>query len=164
MFSALTQGSLIYVLDKTDRLKFKVGEVIGITQPKYNTDFNISQSNTQTYVDIKVKLDNYTTDFNNIPSSSSIISYNNGKLILSETKQGLQNEVESTLHNSKEIVDNIDFYKNSITDCESILKELNPQFAKDAERDEQISSLKDEMSTVKNTLNKLVDMLSSKTN
>lgn len=31
MFSGLTQGSLVYILDKTKDLKYKVGEVVGIT-------------------------------------------------------------------------------------------------------------------------------------
>jgi len=31
MFSALNQGSIIYILDKTDRPKFKVGEVVSIS-------------------------------------------------------------------------------------------------------------------------------------
>jgi hypothetical protein len=36
-------------------------------------------------------------EFNNIPSINSYTTYNNGKVIISETKQGIQNEVESIL-------------------------------------------------------------------
>ena len=47
MFSGLTQGSLVYILDKTKGLQYKVGEVVGITQPKFgNNTFNPSQPNT----------------------------------------------------------------------------------------------------------------------
>ena len=38
MFSALNQGSIIYILDKTEKPKFKIGEVISISQPKI--DYN----------------------------------------------------------------------------------------------------------------------------
>ena len=34
MFSALSQGSLVYLLDKTSSPEYKVGEVIGVSQPK----------------------------------------------------------------------------------------------------------------------------------
>lgn len=112
MFSGLTQGSLIYILDKTKDLQYKVGEVVGITQPKFgNNTFNPSQPNTQTFVDIKLKIDGVVNDFNSIPSANSLVTYNNGSLILSETKQGLQTEIESIIQTRKQALDNIEQYK-----------------------------------------------------
>ena len=35
MFSALNQGSLVYILDKTKNVKFSIGEVVGTTVPQY---------------------------------------------------------------------------------------------------------------------------------
>lgn len=163
MFSALNQGSLVYILDKTKGLKFKLGEVVGITQPKMsNTSFTNPQPN-QSTVDIKIKIDGSVNEFNGIPSTYSLVTYNNGTLIISETKQALQSEVETILQNSKQILDNIDVYKCNITECETILKELNPQFAKDKERDDKINSLTNEVSGMKDTLDKIVTMLSKPT-
>jgi hypothetical protein len=71
-------------------------------------------------------VDNTTQEFSNLLSINSINTYNGGKIVISETKQGIQNEVESILENSRKIVNNIDVYKQNIIDCESILKELNP--------------------------------------
>jgi hypothetical protein len=71
-------------------------------------------------------VDNTTQEFSNLLSINSINTYNGGKIVISETKQGIQNEVESILENSRKIVNNIDVYKQNITDCENILKELNP--------------------------------------
>lgn len=161
MFSALSQGSLIHILDKTNSFKYKTGEVVGITQPKYSTNFNTPPSS-QTFVDIKIKIDGEVNEFNSIPSNYSVITYNSGKLILSETKQGLQVEIENIIQNAKQVLANIDNYKQAIIDGENILKQLNPQFAKDKERDEQIDALKVEMTGVKDTLDKIVNMLSSK--
>jgi len=48
-------------------------------------------------VDLKVKIDDSIEEFNSIPSINSIVTYNNGKVIISETKQGIQNEIESVL-------------------------------------------------------------------
>jgi hypothetical protein len=36
MFSALSQGSNVYLLDKTSSPKFMIGEIVGVTQPKFN--------------------------------------------------------------------------------------------------------------------------------
>lgn len=155
MFSALNQGSSIYLLDKTSNPKYKVGEIIGISSPKVNYNFGQPQNT----VDLKVKVDDTTQDFNSIPSINSIVTYNNGKLIISETKQGIQNEVESLLSNSKHIVDNIDIYKQNIIDCENILKQLNPQFAKDKERDDRLSNLEDRFGSVESKLDKIFELV-----
>lgn len=160
MFSALNQGSIIYILDKTERPKFKVGEIVSISQPKvdYNSTGQFGQYQATT-VDIKVNIDGNTYEYNSIPSSYSIITYNNGKITLSETKQGLQSEVESILQNSKQIVDKINVYKQNIIDCENILKELNPQFAKDKERDERLNSLEERFGGVEDRLDKIINLI-----
>ena len=42
-------------------------------------------------------MDNTTQEFSNLLSINSINTYNGGKIVISETKQGIQNEVESIL-------------------------------------------------------------------
>ena len=49
MFSALSQGSSVYILDKTTNpKKYSIGEIIGVSAPKFNNFGNI--------VDLKVKI------------------------------------------------------------------------------------------------------------
>jgi len=36
MFSALRQGALVYILDKGDTPSIKIGQVEGVTQPRFN--------------------------------------------------------------------------------------------------------------------------------
>lgn len=151
MFSSLNQGSLIYILDKASIPKLIVGEVVSVSQPKQNYQGTFQQ----TYVDIKAQCNGTIYEFNQIPSNFSIVSYNNGKLTLSETKQQLQSEVESIIHNSKTTLDNIDTYKENIKSCEEILKDLNPQFAKDAERDTRLNNLE-------NKVDKLITLLQNR--
>ena len=151
MFSALSQGSSIYLLDKTSSPKFVIGEIVGVTQPKYN--FN------QATVDLKVKVDDSIQEFNNLPSINNIVTYNSGKVIISETKQGIQNEVETILTNSRNILDNIDTYKQNVEDCEKILKQLNPQFAKDKERDDRLHNLENRFDGVESKLDKIFELI-----
>lgn len=148
MFSALSQGSSIYLLDKTSGLKYSVGEIIGVSQPKYNGT-----------LDLKVRIGNSVEEFNNLPSINNVVTYNGGKLVISETRQGIQTEVESLLHNSRQILNNIDTYKQNIVDCEEILKELNPQFAKDKERDDRLLNLENRFDGVESKLDKIFDLI-----
>ena len=155
MFSALSQGSPIYILDKTSSPKYNIGEIVGVSYPKTNL-YNLGPQNT---VDIKVKIEGDVQEFSSIPSINSIVSYNNGKIIISETKQGIQNEVEGILSNSKQILNNIDNYKKNVEDCEEILKQLNPQFAIDKERDERLSNLENRFDGFESKLDKIFNLV-----
>ena len=155
MFSALSQGSPVYILDKTSSPKYSIGEIVGVSYPKTNP-YNLGPQNT---VDIKVKIEGQVQEFNSIPSINSIVSYNNGKIIISETKQGIQNEIESILSNSKQILNNIDGYKKNVENCEEILKQLNPQFAIDKERDERLSNLETRFDGFESKLDKIFNLV-----
>lgn len=153
MFSALTQGSSVYILDKTSTPKYFIGEVIGVSQPKINYGNNFGT------VDLKVKVDDDVQEFKNLPSVNSVNTFNGGKLVISETKQGIQTEVESILTNSKQILSNINIYKQNIKDCEEILKQLNPQFAIDKERDTRLSNLETRFDGIESKLDKIFNLV-----
>ena len=156
MFSALNQGSLVYILDKTDKLKYSIGEVVGTTIPQFATD-----GTNQMVMNIKVKVGDVTTDFNNIPSNSSIVTYKGGKTIIAETKQQIQAEVESILHKANYTLEHIEDIKDEAEQAESILKYIDTNYAKDKARDEEIASLKDKVSGVESKLDKILDIVSN---
>ena len=56
-------------------------------------------------------------------------------------------------------MNNIDAYKQNIIDCESILKQLNPQFAIDKERDERLSNLENRFDGVESKLDKIFNLI-----
>nr|UVX50855.1 MAG: hypothetical protein [Bacteriophage sp.] len=156
MFSALNQGSLVYILDKTDGVKFKIGEIVGTTVPQFAVD------GSGMVMKLSIKINGNVAEYNNVPSAATIVSYNNGKFIIAETKQSIQSEVESTLHNANYIVEHIDDYKNQITQCEEVLKQLNPQYAKDKARDEEIANIKSEVAGMKTNIDKILAAVTNK--
>lgn len=160
MLSALSQGSLIHILDKTDGLKYKVGEVVGCTQPNYGGVFGTANYGNPV-ITIKVKVDGDIKDYPDIPASQTVMSYNNGNLIISETAQGIQTEVENFHKHCKQVLDNRNYYEKSITDCEAILKELNPQFAQDKERDDRINNLDSKVTSIESKLDKILNAVAN---
>ena len=153
MFSALRQGSVVYILEKGENPVLKVGQVVSITQPNYSSNFLMNGAT----IDINVKVNNQNMDFKNVPSSQSIANYNNA--IITETKELMSNEVDNMLQSSRSIVDSVAYHNNIITSCESILKELNPRFAKEKERDEDINNLKDKMGGIESKMDKILSLL-----
>lgn len=153
MFSALRQGSVVYILEKGENPVLKVGQIVSITQPNYSSNFLMNGST----IDINVKVNNQNMDFKNVPSSQSVANYNNA--IITETKELMSNEVDNMLQSSRSIVDSVAYHNNIITSCESILKELNPRFAKEKERDEDINNLKDKMGGIESKMDKILSLL-----
>ena len=153
MFSALRQGSVVYILEKGENPVLKVGQVVSITQPNYGNNFLMNGST----IDINVKVNNQNMDFKNVPSSQSIANYNNA--VITETKELMSNEVDNMLQSSRSIVDSVTYHNNIITSCESMLKELNPRFAKEKERDEDINNLKDKMGGIESKMDKILVLL-----
>lgn len=153
MFSALRQGSVVYILEKGENPVLKVGQVVGITQPNYSSNFLMNGST----IDINVKVNNQNMDFKNVPSSQSVANYNNA--IITETKELMSNEVDNMLQSSRSIVDSVAYHNNIITSCESILKDLNPRFAKEKERDEDINNLKNKMGGIESKMDKILSLL-----
>ena len=153
MFSALRQGSVVYILEKGENPVLKVVQVVSITQPNYSSNFLMNGST----IDINVKVNNQNMDFKNVPSSQSVANYNNA--VITETKELMSNEVDNMLQSSRSIVDSVAYHNNIITSCESILKELNPRFAKEKERDEDINNLKDKMGGIESKMDKILGLL-----
>jgi len=65
------------------------------------------------------------------------------------------------LENSKSIIANVEQHKSNISACEKILKELNPIYAKEQERDEAIDNISGRMDRIEGILARLENKLST---
>lgn len=136
-------------------------ERVSIPHPMYQ-NYNPTVSfgaNLQTAVDITVKIGNDRKEFVGVPSTSVIHAY--GDYVLSESKDSMIQEVSTMLENSKSIIANVDQHKSNITACEKILKELNPVYAKESERDEAIDNISGRMNRIEGILARLEDKLNA---
>ena len=160
MFSALRKGSQIYILDRTSTPTIKVGYIENVSMPRpmyptYNPQVNLG-TNMQTVVDLTTRIDSETKEFC-VPSNLSMHTY--GDYTLSENKEGMISEVDALLHNSKDIINNIDKHKANITAYEEILKTLNPVYAKEQERDTAITDLSNRVDNIQDSLDRLEILL-----
>lgn len=161
MFSSLRQGTALYVLDKTQEPKVVTGYVERISAPhpmyqSYNPAVSFG-ANLQTGVDIVLKIGNDKKEFVGVPSTAVIHSY--GDYVLSESKDNMIQEVTAMLENSKSIIANVEQHEQNIKACEKILKELNPIYAKESERDEAIDNISSRMDRMEDILARLESKL-----
>ena len=76
----------------------------------------------------------------------------------------MSNEVDNMLQSSKSIIDSVPYHTNVVTSCENILKDLNPRFAKEKERDEDIINLKNKIGGIESKMDKILGLLSKEDN
>jgi hypothetical protein len=110
MFSGLRQGSTLYVLDKSKEPRVITGFVERVSAPhpmypNYNPNVSFG-TNLQTVVDVTVKVGDDKKEFVGVPSSAYIHSY--GDYVISESKDGMINEVTAMMENSKSIISNVE--------------------------------------------------------
>lgn len=161
MFSALRQGAPLYILEKGETPNIKIGQVESVTQPRpkyatYNPAVGIN-GNMETIVDITVKINGDKKEYIGIPSNLSIHGY--GDIVISESRDAMISEVDGMLQSSQSIIDSIEYHKKMVIACEEMLKQLNPAYAKEQERDGAIDSLKSEVETLRKEISRMTHLL-----
>lgn len=159
MFSALRQGNIVYILDKTDGLTLKKAQVV--SNSASNMVYNINPNSVLT---LTLDINGETKEFNNIPAMQSSINYNNGKLMLIDNQELASTEVENIVKSSKDILNNTEYYEKLVVDGEEALKLLNPQFAKDKARDDEITALKQQVGGMETKLDAIIGLLNKSGN
>lgn len=145
MFQSLRQSNIFYILQKGEKPELKVGQVVSVSnpQPKYGqyVPGQAYGQNVETVVDVSVKVGEETIDFKQLPANLSIANFGANGVVVSEN-----------------------LHENVISSCDAILRELNPQFAKEKEQEEKIGVLEQKVSGVENTLTDIKDMLAKALN
>lgn len=167
MFSNLSAGSILYVLDTKNNLKLSTGQIssISIPRPK-TTTFNPGAMYPQlpeTVIDIVATVDGEKREFKQVPSNNSIANFGSDAFILADSRESMLSQVNTMMQNSKSIIDSVDKHKAILNDCKKILITLNPSLAAEAQRDSAISNLQSQVNVLTEQLSKLVTALNSET-
>lgn len=164
MFQGLRNNSLFYILEKGEDLNLRVGQVVSVSNPtpKYSQYVPTQPyAQPEMVVDVKVKVDDETLDFKQLPANLSIANFGQNGVVVSESKDAMSAEVESMLRISKGVLDSVPYHEKVIESCDVMLRELNPQFAKEKEQEEKIGALEEKMNGIEGTLGQMMNMLSS---
>lgn len=167
MFSGLRTNSLFYILEKGEKPVLKVGQVSSVSNPspkygQYPTTPMFGQQ-METVVDVSVKVGDETMEFKQLPSNLSIANLGQN-VVVSENKDAMNAEVEAMLRNSRGILESVSYHESIIASCDSILRELNPQLAKEKAQEEKIVGLEDQMGKLSVALSSIQEMLAQALN
>lgn len=150
MFGGLSQGSTLYVLDKTaDTPKLCIATVTAKTEiPLWTQPLQTST------VDITVSYaDGNVSTFQKLPINSSIYTYE--KAIVTETRELMEQTIDNSERQSQSILDSTPYHEKAVKAYKEMRKQLSPTYEKDKETNERLSSLENSIANLAEIVEKI---------
>ncbi len=156
----MRQSGTVYILTKGDTPALKTGVVQSVSSPvtKFGTQLMPGQFQQDTVVDLTVKVGDELLTFKQLPSASVIAS--SGNMVVSESRDAMVAEVENMIRTSKEVLESVDYHRNALEACESIMCSLNPRLAEEKEQKVKIETLERKIGGIEASLENMTEMLS----
>lgn len=162
MLSGLRQGTPVYVLYKNEP-RFAVGKVAQVSNqypPQFNFQQPLNPNTMGMMVDLSIDVDGKTETYPRIPINSSVAEFPDKGVILSETRDGIVNEINVIRNASQTAIDQVDLHKRIIASCDQLLLDLNPQLKHEQEQAGKIARLEEQLAGMSDQIAALTGMLS----
>lgn len=162
MFSALQQGSTVYILCKDKKPKLYVAKVVERTDPVPNMNAPkpmYGQPMPSVMRLVAVSGEN-RFEFNELDANARMVPYKENSII-AINKEDMSAEWDRIVSISRQSLDSVPYHQSIISADDEIRAILNPQYAKEQERDKEIGKLKSEMSDIKGSLSTITELLTS---
>lgn len=156
LFKDLKTGYQVYLLHKGANLKVGVGKVVAVSPSR----FPQTQGNFQTMqmvVDVTIEEDGSSKTYTT-PDSLSV-TYAGNELVIATEREGILKEVESIKSLNEDELAKTDVRRTTVSECEKILAEWNPQFKEKRETEERFTKIETSMSDLKGMLSDLIKEL-----
>lgn len=79
--------------------------------------------------------------------------------MIAESRDAMVAEVENMMRTSKEVLESVDYHRNALEACESIMCSLNPRLAEEKEQKEKIETLERKLGGIEDTVGDLKELL-----
>lgn len=159
MFQSIRPNSQIYILHKGDNPRAEVGYAVNqpAARPKYQLPVALGQQQ-EFVVDIVVKTNDQTYNFNNLPAQQDISdSLSNGEsLIISDSRDAFNSELISLKQKSLDIANSREYHLDMADKYDKILTDMNPEFAEKQEQKKEINALKGQMDSLAKSVDDMV--------
>ena len=164
MFQGLRENAPIYILDKTNEIpKLSVGyvEKRSDVYSRYGTPtMPMMGQPMDGVIDFSVRIGNEVVDLKKLPAAQSICSPDgHPQIVISDNREAILAEVEGIERTSQAIVDGYDLNVSIVAACADMKRVLNPQLAKEQQRDEEINDLKDKIGSIEGSIGRIDEKL-----
>lgn len=163
MFQSLRNNSHFYILTKGTNPRLDIGMVTSVTAPqiKFQTiPQNLSQQ-PEYVVDVTVNVNGTTQQYQRLPANKEIADFGEGygNIVVSMSRDAMNNEIATLKNNSEDHIRRVDEEKQKLVAYESILQQLNPEYAEKQKQDAEIANLKNQVAAMAQTNANLESMM-----
>ena len=163
MFQSLRTNQNFYILNKGISPRLDIGTVTLVSTPqlKFPTMPQGIGTQPEYVVDVTVLVNGTTQQFQRLPANKEIADFGDsfGNIVVSTSKDAMNNEISILKTKSEENIRRVDEEKQKVIAYESILQQLNPEYAEKQRQDAEISSLKNQVASMAQTIAKLDQMM-----
>ena len=157
MFQGLTAGMPLYIFYKNE-LRVAEGRVVSAnTHPPMPNPNNPMAILNGPVTDITVTVDGKNLPpFQGLAPQAMIATFSNDGLVISEDKRLIDNEIKAIQDYRQGIVDSHDESLNIVDKCRALRLSLNSELQKEVEREQELASLRGEITEMKDMLASLL--------
>lgn len=164
MFQGLRENGTIYILDKTNIIpKLSVGIIKKMSDvySRYGTPTMPMMSQPMDgVIDFTLRIGNETAELKKIPVNQSVCSpEGQPNIVVSDNREAILAEVAIIRRQRQEVVDAYEPSVKALAACEEMELILNPQLAKEQQREEEINNLKEKIGGIESSLGNIEAML-----
>lgn len=162
MLSNLRPGTPVFVIFKNGPrvATAKVAQLSSQYPPQFNFQMPPNMANNAPMFDLTLELDGKTELFQRIPTNTSIAEFPEKGIILSETRDGVVNEVTAIRGQAASELEKRSYYEQTVTNCDQILLEVNPELKREQEQAGKIAKLEQQLAGMSDQIAALTGMLS----
>lgn len=159
MFSTLSKGSVLYGLDRTDRIKWFTASVENINPTMGAGTPNMFGQMPEIRLDIVCNVNGVQKTFQQVPSNNAIADFGDTSFVIADNKDSLFNYIKSLKQKSKSIVDSAPYHESLIPQYDDVLNELMPGSA----NNDEVKALRNELSSLKSQFAEAISLFKQKT-
>lgn len=169
MFKDIKEGFQIHVLDTTDVPRYTLGRVVKVSDPRippmpqYQPGQpmppypQLQDRVIDLTVDVNGKTDTYVVPENRDVAMSSGLTFACGV-------EPIVNQVTALRRTAADSLSKREFYERSLSACDAILEETNPDFRMKREQDKKIKGLEEKVERIGSSFEELKELLIRKLN
>lgn len=159
MFQSARQNGQVYLLHKGDNPYIETGVITSAPQvkPKYSIPQAFGQN--EMVVNLTVSVNGVNHNFKDLPSNLDIADVYMGAdcVAISDSRDAINSEVLSLKKKSMDIIDGYERHKALVGVYDSMLRDINPEFAERQSQREEIESLKARVASIGDSMSQLLE-------
>lgn len=161
MFQSVRVNQPIYILYKESVPRIEIGSITQVTQPvyKFPTAPQFGQMQEQV-VDVFANVGGAQRQFQQLPANKESANYvSNGNVFVTVSRDAMNAEIATLKNEAVGIINRVDEERQKIVKYDEILMQLNPEYAENQRREQEIATMKNQMATMASDNAELKNMM-----